>query len=212
MNRGKNICNKLKAIRQKIADENGIEYIANECSFTGQCNGTCPACEAETQWLEHQLSLNKSLGLPLKIAGIALALCATPSTFAQTEHNAANICQKEELKTIDLSSGATETIKVSGIVTDENNYPIIGAVITVIYPKQDKLNGALTNLDGEYSIIIPCEAKIKFQFVGCKDKILTTCDLVKSSKVVLEQDSETLMGEIIVTDNSTKNNDNNKEQ
>lgn len=208
MNRGKNICDKLKAIRQKIADENGINYIANECKFTGQCNGTCPTCEAETKWLEHQLAINKSLGLPLKIAGVALALCSTPPTLAQTEHDTTNINQNEILKTVDLSFGSNEKIKISGIVTDENNIPLIGATLTVIYPEQNKQNGTLTNLNGAYSIILPNKAKIKFQYIGYESKVLTTCDLTKNSKVTLRQDTQTLMGEIIVTNNCINSNNN----
>ena len=42
MSRGKKICNQLKAVRQQIADENGIPFTVEECSHEGDCRGTCP--------------------------------------------------------------------------------------------------------------------------------------------------------------------------
>ena len=50
---GKNICAALKQVRKRVADTNGIVYAPKECHFEGNCNGTCPACEAEVRYLEH---------------------------------------------------------------------------------------------------------------------------------------------------------------
>lgn len=47
MTRGKEICGILKDIRRRIAEANGIEYVAAECRYEGDCSGTCPRCEAE---------------------------------------------------------------------------------------------------------------------------------------------------------------------
>lgn len=61
MKKGKRICDTLKAIRQLIAKENGIVYKPRECNFTGDCSGTCPACEAEMKYLEQQLIQRKKV-------------------------------------------------------------------------------------------------------------------------------------------------------
>ena len=37
---GKSICRTLKAIRQQIADANGISYAPEPCTFEGECLGT----------------------------------------------------------------------------------------------------------------------------------------------------------------------------
>ena len=37
---GKSICRTLKAIRQQIADANGINYAPESCTFEGECLGT----------------------------------------------------------------------------------------------------------------------------------------------------------------------------
>ena len=83
MKKGKRICDTLKAVRQLIAKENGIVYKPRECNFTGDCSGTCPACEAEMKYLEQQLIQRKKSGLPLKLTGIAITLCASQPVFAQ---------------------------------------------------------------------------------------------------------------------------------
>lgn len=38
MTRGKQICRKLKDIRRRIAEANGIEYVAAECRYEGDCS------------------------------------------------------------------------------------------------------------------------------------------------------------------------------
>ena len=84
---GKQKCEILKEIRQKIADENGIPYKPRECSHKGPCSGTCPYCESEMRYLESQLNKRRSLGKPVKIAalatGVALAVsgCSTIDSF-----------------------------------------------------------------------------------------------------------------------------------
>ena len=201
MNKGKNICDRLKSIRKHIADENNIAYTPHECKYTGHCKGTCPVCEAETRWLEQQLSTRKAAGLPLKIAGVALALCATSVSLAQVEANNTENCQSDTLKTVDLSHGSTDTVKITGIVLYEDNKPLTGAMINIINYKNEKTHGALTNINGEFSIIVPRNSEIEFEYIGCKNKTLKTNELQENSKVILEQDSQGLQGEIIVIDN-----------
>ena len=71
---GKDKCRILKEIRQKIADENEIEYVTRDCKFQGECRGTCPRCEAEVRYLEEQLERRKKLGKRVAIAALATGL------------------------------------------------------------------------------------------------------------------------------------------
>ena len=50
----------------------------------GDCAGTCPACEEEIRYLEHELKARKGNGFSMKVAGIAAGICATvmPMTAA----------------------------------------------------------------------------------------------------------------------------------
>ena len=81
MSLGKNRCRILKEIRQKIADENDIPFVTQECTYQGECSGTCPKCEEELRYLEQQLERRRKLGKAVVITavcagGAALAIAA----------------------------------------------------------------------------------------------------------------------------------------
>lgn len=59
--RGKTICNSLKAVRCRIAEKYHVAYIPHECSHKGPCLGTCPRCEHEVAELEKLISRNSGL-------------------------------------------------------------------------------------------------------------------------------------------------------
>ena len=85
MTRGKQTCKILKEIRQEIADKNEIAYTTSECHFDGECQGTCPKCEAELKYLENELHRRKQLGKIANIAGIAtvsLGMAVSMTTFS----------------------------------------------------------------------------------------------------------------------------------
>lgn len=44
---GKEKCNKLKKIRATLASKLGIDLHQVECTFEGECTGTCPKCKQE---------------------------------------------------------------------------------------------------------------------------------------------------------------------
>ena len=88
MNSGKDICNELKKVRRKIAEENDIELEIPECTHQGPCPGTCPRCEQEVRILERELAKRISLGKVATVAGLALALGAPAAMQAQEpQHN-----------------------------------------------------------------------------------------------------------------------------
>ena len=74
--RGKKICGYLKGIRRKIAEENDIKLDIPECTYEGECRGTCPRCEWEVQYLEKTLFERMKLGKIATISGLALGLSA----------------------------------------------------------------------------------------------------------------------------------------
>lgn len=84
MKRGKRICNELKAVRRRIADENGIELHQDECKHTGDCLGTCPKCEAEVRYLEQALTHRIATGRAATVAGLTLSLAACGGTAEPT--------------------------------------------------------------------------------------------------------------------------------
>ena len=80
MAKGKQTCKILKEIRKQIAAENDIEFVTSECTYKGDCKGTCPKCEAEVRYLERELEKRQRLGKAAIFAGMTLGtLFATAS-------------------------------------------------------------------------------------------------------------------------------------
>lgn len=74
---GKQKCKLLREIRQKIAEENDIPLVTEECRYRGDCKGTCPKCESELRYLERQLEKRRSLGKRVTVSALALGMAAT---------------------------------------------------------------------------------------------------------------------------------------
>lgn len=79
MTHGKNICNQLKEVRKRIAEENDIPLEIEECTYKGECRGTCPRCEAEVRYLENALAGRLRLGKVATVAGLVLGLASCGS-------------------------------------------------------------------------------------------------------------------------------------
>ena len=90
MTHGKNICNQLKEVRKRIAEENDIP-------LESECSGTCPRCEAEVRYLENALADRLRLGKVATVAGLALGLAAT----AQAQAPASPSPQKDTIAKIE---------------------------------------------------------------------------------------------------------------
>ena len=80
MPKGKQTCKILKEIRKQIAEENDIQLVIEECTYQGDCLGTCPKCEAEVRYLERELEKRQRLGKAAVFAGMTIGtLCAATS-------------------------------------------------------------------------------------------------------------------------------------
>ena len=75
--RGKEKCKALKEIRKQIAEKNDIEYVVSECTFQGECKGTCPKCEAELRYLERELAVKQGVGKAVAVVGISASVCTS---------------------------------------------------------------------------------------------------------------------------------------
>ncbi len=69
---GKTTCNTLKGIRKQIADANGIPFEVTECTYQGECSGTCPKCEAELKELDDALEAKRKRGEKVVIPEIEI--------------------------------------------------------------------------------------------------------------------------------------------
>ena len=68
---GKEKCETLKQVRREIAEQNNINLAIEDCTYHGECSGTCPKCEEELRVLEEALDKREKAGFRTKLAGIA---------------------------------------------------------------------------------------------------------------------------------------------
>ena len=64
--KGKDKCEFLKGIRKRMAELNGIPYEPRECTYEGDCTGTCPFCEKEAADLMAELKKRKAEGVEIQ--------------------------------------------------------------------------------------------------------------------------------------------------
>ena len=69
---GKDKCEFLKGIRKRMAEANGIPYDPRECTFEGECTGTCPFCEKEAAELMTALKKKKAEGTEIKTDDVGI--------------------------------------------------------------------------------------------------------------------------------------------
>lgn len=85
MNKGKKKCEILKTIRCQVARKNGIPYTYTECTYQGECRGTCPKCEEELRYLTRELEKLKKSGKQVAVAGVAAAVIATSTAGCSSD-------------------------------------------------------------------------------------------------------------------------------
>ena len=207
MTKGRSTCKLLKDIRQQIADANGISYQPKECHHRGDCAGTCPACEEEIRYLEHELKARKGNGFGMKVAGIAAGICATvmPMTAAaqavksdSTANPPVQTTKKADVKVVDLSDGCASPVVVRGMVIgSDDKEPLIGASVVI-----DGTNkGVATNVDGQFALKVPSDTSLVISYIGYKTKKVHVSSLLHSDNnvIVLEEDREAMLDGIVTT-------------
>ena len=219
MVKGKSTCKLLKDIRQQIADANGISYQPKECHHMGDCAGTCPVCEEEIRYLEHELKARKGNGFSMKVAGIAAGICATvmPMTSAaqgvkpdSTANRPVHTAKKGDVKVVDLSDGCASPVVVRGMVIDEENKePVIGAVVFIDGTKK----GVATNVDGQFALKLPPDTSLVISYIGYKTKKVHVSSLVHSDDTVimLEEDRDAMLDGIVTIATCKGENKGNKD-
>lgn len=161
---GKAKCKILREIRRRIAEENDISLITKDCTFQGECRGTCPKCEAELRFLEQQLERRRKLGKTVTLAALAATLslsltaCGTPAAkdtdFYASAESAAKRREKRDKEPEVIMGEIEETGIVPNIIEVEEGeveavpgepveQPLEGDV--AYYPEDDPENDACTD-------------------------------------------------------------------
>ncbi len=143
--KGKNKCKILKEIRQKIADENDIPYVTRECTYQGECSGTCPKCEAELRYLEQELEKRRSLGKTVAVAAVAAGLslsltaCTPGSGAGGNGMNAPTLPTPKPPIATELDGDFPEPTQTEGVATE----PLMGRFIQETEPTEEVLMGEM---------------------------------------------------------------------
>ena len=205
MTKGKSTCKLLKHIRQQIADANGISYQPKECHHKGDCAGTCPACEEEIRYLEHELKARKGNGFGMKVAGIAAGICATvmPMTAAaqavksdSTANRLVHTAKKGDVKVVHLSDSCASPVVVRGMVIgSDDKEPVIGASVFI----EGTNKGDVTNIDGQFALKVPPDTSLVISYIGYKTKKVHVSSLLHSDNnvIVLEDSREPMLDGIV---------------
>ena len=200
MDRGRKICDVLKAVRKKIADMNGIAYEPRVCHFKGHCSGTCPACETERKYIESELSLRKRMGEAVCVTGVAIGILATPyNVYAQTSSPSVPI-GNEVIAADSLPTRAQVTI--NGCVKDADGTPIVGVIIVV----GNKRPGSITDIDGNFSVAVPRDSTLRLEYIGYKNKVysFSELDLKGFNTLCLTEEDDNILGEVVVAPQKPK--------
>ena len=91
-----------------------------------------------------------------------------------------------------ISAFAQERITVSGVVTDDQNVPMIGVSVIEV----GTTNGVSTDVDGKYSITVPRGGQLEFSFIGLATQTVTANST--SINVVMAPDQNFLEETVVV--------------
>ncbi len=114
MKRGKQTCKILKEIRRQIVAENDIKLVIEECTYQGNCIGTCPKCEEEVRYLERELEKRQRMGKAAIVAGLSVGLLGT-SQLA--------VAQQPDTLRMDTIEKVAEDVEIFGMVEEMPSFP-----------------------------------------------------------------------------------------
>ena len=194
MTYGKRTCKILKEIRQQIAEKNDIEYVTSECHFRGECEGTCPKCEEELQYLENELNKRRQLGKAVAVAGIALGIVGTSLDCNAQQQTSMPIVNKMVEDTVVITPIYTQTdgtgTIVKGKVLDDKSEPLEFATVRLMQGEK-LIIGMHTDKNGLFTF----DGSIP---TGMYDIIITYLGLTKyiMKNLEIKENSATDIGEV----------------
>jgi len=133
MAKGKQTCKILKEIRKQIAAENDIKLVIEECTYQGDCLGTCPKCEAEVRYLERELEKRQRMGKAAMVAGLSVGLLASSQVGLAQQPDSLRMDTIEEVVEQELFGMIPETMP-SFRGGEQKLFEFIGK--NVVYPQE----------------------------------------------------------------------------
>ena len=152
MNHGKEICRELKELRQRIAEENCIPLKIEKCTFKGECDGTCPRCDAEINYLETALADRLRLGKAATLSGLVLGLAAATAQPASCQ----TLSLSAEPPVVKEIVQQADSVIIKGRVVDtETDEGLEYANIRFLNNKDSLMAMTTTDQKGKFAIQLP---------------------------------------------------------
>ena len=142
--KGKQTCKILKEIRKQIAAENDIDLVVSECTYKGDCLGTCPKCESEVRYLEHELEKRQRMGKAAVFAGMSLCTLLTATACDTTSQTTAS------------NSNCPNGTEVAD---DSIRRPLAGDVVALAPEKPDTIEEPLMGIIPMYHAVYTFDAE-----------------------------------------------------
>lgn len=172
-------CKKMKSIRKTIADRLGVDLHQKECTYKGECSGTCPKCEQEEKTLNRALLKNSVAVAGLAMSAISITGCgsiadrttesslpgANPSNNPVTEEVMGVIAPTTEytseqldgemiIEGLETDPSCTVTLTTETELTGDEPYPLEGGLPCIPYTEESTTED-FYELDGDIAIAIP---------------------------------------------------------
>ena len=197
MNHGKDICRQLKQLRRDIADQNGIELEIPECTYKGDCSGTCPRCDYELRYIEGELARRQRLGKAAVVAGTVLTLASVQTANAQEPV----LMGKPAV----IERDVEKTGVLKGVVTDKKTGEPLMACNVVVKQNGEIIGGARADFDGVYTIkgLAKGVYDVEFSYVGYEKVVLKSYEVKAEGftvcNIALKRDPNAKIGVTPVT-------------
>ena len=181
MSKGKQTCKILKEIRKQIAAENDIKLVIEECTYHGDCLGTCPKCEAEVRYLERELEKRQRMGKAAVVAGLSVGLLGASQVALAQQPDTLRMdtIHKEVIEDGELFGCIVET-KPSFRGGQQKLFEFLGN--NLVYPKEAKEAGIEGVVFVEFYIEkdgTVCDAKVLRGIgYGCDEEALRVVGLM----------------------------------
>ena len=175
--KGKQICSYLKSVRRKVAAANGIDLEIPDCTFEGECSGTCPRCEAEVRQLEQALSQRQRLSQKVAIVGVAMGLALSGMSAASAQ----NVNPQDSASCVRTTEGLVEEEPIIGMAQVRAEFPGGMAALREFlaenchYPKEAREKGQ--------------QGVVLLEFVVEKDGTISTITVLRGVCEALDEEA-----------------------
>ena len=111
MNKHRKKCEHLKEIRKNVAEAIGVELNQSECTYEGDCKGTCLKCRQEEQKLSKALLAGSAVA-----AGMALMLSGCTNKVEEPIELEGDVAYEDVTEYQQESENSEEDLELTGAV------------------------------------------------------------------------------------------------